>query len=238
MAARNGHPRGTLFVWGPRKADIARMYLEEGVTQAKIAEMYNVSTPMVHYAMKRLGIKARPRWRSGKENGRYIDGRQSRGYRKVIEKKQCSRCPRTTTLGIHHKNDDHFDNAPENLEVLCNSCHMSITKKKWWDAKRRGEALPKSNAPLNWTTTHTSARGPQKAGLSKRILTWDRVRKIRGDHAAGKSLLDMAAEHSVSVSAVRCVVMGQTWREPATRTNAKNKNAPAMAEASKEPVHA
>lgn len=79
-------------------------------------------------------------------------------------KKECAKCNSKEMLGIHHINDDHFDNRPENLQVLCNRCHISITKKKWWDAKKAGLPLPKSNAPLGWRKVdHERWKKRQKA---------------------------------------------------------------------------
>jgi hypothetical protein len=43
------------------------------------------------------------------------------GYK--IEK--CSRCGSTKSIVVHHKNKQHKDNALTNLEILCNSCHIS-----------------------------------------------------------------------------------------------------------------
>jgi hypothetical protein len=35
----------------------------------------------------------------------------------------CERCGSTRFIDVHHKNRDELDNAPENLERLCRSCH-------------------------------------------------------------------------------------------------------------------
>lgn len=142
-------------MWGGRKAEIERLYHQEGWSQARLAAHYGMTPSGVQRVMERLGIAVRTRENRGPRNGRFKDGSQARGYRKVIVKDLCSRCGATEDLGIHHKNDDHYDNRLENLEVLCNSCHMSITKKEWWDAKRAGSPTPKSNGPVGWTRTGT-----------------------------------------------------------------------------------
>lgn len=73
-----------------------------------------------------------------------------REYRKVVAKDRCARCGTTRRLGIHHLNDDHYDNAPENLVVLCVSCHSSVHKQAYWDAVKSGQEPPRSNAPIGW----------------------------------------------------------------------------------------
>ena len=137
--------------WNARKAEIEFLYHKMDMSQDQIAEYFGAQQAMITRVMKRLNI---PRLSTGRRKGRthpeYKDGKSSRLYRTVITRDKCHRCGMTENLGIHHKNDDHYDNHLENLEVLCNSCHLSITKKKWWAAKKAGNQTPKSNAPLGW----------------------------------------------------------------------------------------
>lgn len=77
-------------------------------------------------------------------------GRRARPYRLLVEKRDCSCCGSRRRLVVHHENFDHYDNRRANLQVLCESCHQSVHKKAYWDRKR-GKAVPKSNAPNNWT---------------------------------------------------------------------------------------
>ena len=88
---------------------------------------------------------------TGKGNHRYIDGSQQRGYRNVIDKKVCVKCGIKKSLCIHHIDFDHYNNNPDNLEVLCVSCHMSLHKQMYWDAIKAGETPPKSNGIVGWT---------------------------------------------------------------------------------------
>lgn len=37
---------------------------------------------------------------------------------------KCARCGETENILIHHKNGNHRDNRPENLEKLCARCHV------------------------------------------------------------------------------------------------------------------
>ena len=77
-------------------------------------------------------------------------GKDPRRYRSVVEKTSCAKCGTTSNLGIHHVDLDHFNNSPDNLEVLCVSCHMALHKKAYWDAYHAGDAAPKSNGPVGW----------------------------------------------------------------------------------------
>src|SRR3989454_7385227 len=42
------------------------------------------------------------------------------------QKRECYFCGRTDTLDVHHKDWDKTRNVPENIIVLCRSCHASI----------------------------------------------------------------------------------------------------------------
>lgn len=137
-------------VWGTRKSEIEWLYSVQQWSQQKIAEYFSVSLAGVQKAMRRLGFKPRTKANYGSRNGRYKDGSQSRLYRLVIVKDKCRHCGTKDNLSVHHKNDDHYDNRLENLEVVCNSCHMSETKRRWWAAKKKGLPTPKSNGPVGW----------------------------------------------------------------------------------------
>ncbi len=77
-------------------------------------------------------------------------GRHRRYYRNVVEKEHCARCHTVKNLGIHHVDFDHYHDEPENLQVLCVSCHMSIHKKAYLDAIHDGRKPPTSNGPVGW----------------------------------------------------------------------------------------
>jgi hypothetical protein len=80
-------------------------------------------------------------WKGGKDN---------RDYREAIEKTICAECSAHINLCIHHIDFDHYNNKPDNLQVLCVSCHMSLHKSAYWDAIHSGETPPKSNGPVGW----------------------------------------------------------------------------------------
>ena len=44
----------------------------------------------------------------------------------------------------------HFDDRPENIQVLCVSCHMSLHKKAYWDAIHAGVVPTMSNGRVGW----------------------------------------------------------------------------------------
>lgn len=55
---------------------------------------------------------------------RSITAHTSRGRAKRVKKRvACERCGGTRRLSVHHKDENPFNNAPSNLEVLCSPCH-------------------------------------------------------------------------------------------------------------------
>jgi hypothetical protein len=87
---------------------------------------------------------------TGPGNGRWIDGRSVREYRKLVEKYECEKCGTRIKLVIHHINADHYDNTDGNLSVLCESCHNALHVMAR-HARNRGEkTIPKSNTPCGW----------------------------------------------------------------------------------------
>ena len=120
------------------------------MSQPNVAKHLQQGERTVRRLLKRYGIARRST--AGTDNPNYRHGMTiGRTAYQKMRQRRCNRCRGTTCLGVHHKNDDHYDNRPENLETLCNSCHMSETKRKWWAAKKAGLQLPKSNAPTGWT---------------------------------------------------------------------------------------
>jgi 5-methylcytosine-specific restriction endonuclease McrA len=123
-------------LWGVRKPEIERLYHSEGWSQARLASHYGVTQGALQKALNRLEIPSRGRSRVGHENGRYKHGMASTLYRQMVTKAACATCGATDNLCIHHKDGDHLNNDPANLEVLCMSCHSSHHKQAWWDAHK------------------------------------------------------------------------------------------------------
>lgn len=48
---------------------------------------------------------------------------------KLFKKKFCEECNIDYNLHIHHINNNHIDNHPENLQTLCGNCHVKAHSK-------------------------------------------------------------------------------------------------------------
>jgi len=127
------------LLWESRREEIITLYGGEW-SQQRLADKYGVSLCAVWKAMRKMGIPAKPKYRTGKQNGRYIHGKETTLYRSMVKKKICAHCEATTNLCIHHKDENHYNNCLENLEVLCMSCHSSMHKKQWWDKRKSSGA--------------------------------------------------------------------------------------------------
>ena len=86
----------------------------------------------------------------GKNHWLWRGGKSKRDYRKVVVREKCNVCGSKINLGIHHKDLDHYNNAPDNLQVLCVSCHSSLHKQAYWDSIHSGKKPQKSNGPVGW----------------------------------------------------------------------------------------
>lgn len=127
--------REAAAIWTARKPEILRLYVNGPMSQAQLAAHYGVCQQAVTKALQRMEIAPKSRARAGEQNGRFKDGTESTLYRQMVEKRQCLRCETTENLCVHHKDDNHTNNTPSNLEVLCMSCHSRMHKQAWWDAR-------------------------------------------------------------------------------------------------------
>lgn len=84
--------------------------------------------------------------KNGKDAPGYIDGRSNFGsdtYRDIALAnnphvcKICGAEPRGRQLNVHHKDENRKNSAPENLEILCVTCHNNIVHAKIKDDKGR-----------------------------------------------------------------------------------------------------
>ena len=129
-------------LWDARRAEMVRLYETELWSQQRLADHFKVTLAGMQAAMARLGIKSRPRANHGARNGRYRDGKASTIYRDMIAKATCRQCQATANLCVHHKDGDHMNNTPANLEVLCMSCHSRMHKSEWWRSRKAGQSAP------------------------------------------------------------------------------------------------
>ena len=142
---------------------IAAQYLA-GHSTEQIAAEHGVAPTAVKNILKRLGITRRtlseaaklraergiiPAPRRGADSPKWKGGPVNQTYHRAVTRERCARCGAMENLGVHHKDFDHYNNAPENLQALCVSCHMTVHKLAYWKAKREGTEY-KSNAPIHW----------------------------------------------------------------------------------------
>src|SRR3989304_6890763 len=133
--------------------ELYKMY-QGGMSTFSIAEKVGVTPGAIQSRFRIAGLKMRnlskahelayqkkrhPRTGAkGKNHWAWKGGREQRGYRKT-KKEKCELCQARLNLCIHHKDFDHYNNQPENLQILCLSCHMSLHRKAYWDAKKNGQ---------------------------------------------------------------------------------------------------
>ena len=68
----------------------------------------------------------------GESNQLYSDAHHSAreiAYLVLGREYKCERCGSTRNVDVHHKDRNHLNNTPENLELLCRSCHMKEHRK-------------------------------------------------------------------------------------------------------------
>jgi hypothetical protein len=95
--------------------------------------------------------------------------------------------PRPDGMWCLHRDDDPFNNTPENL-------YWGTAKQNYADAKRNGKqrATP-------WTA------------MMK--LDWGKVREIRARHQRGERQIDLALEYGVGKERICSIVNNKAWRE-------------------------
>ena len=86
----------------------------------------------------------------GEKHYLWKGGQNRRPYRNVKCKESCAKCGGKENLGFHHLDFDHYNDNPDNLQVLCVSCHISLHKQTYWDAIHAGNEPLRSNGPIGW----------------------------------------------------------------------------------------
>ena len=127
-------------IWNERRPEIWALYVNGAESQQAMAERYGVTLAAFQKALRRMGIPAKPRGRPGASNPNFKHGREVRIYRVMVQKDACAACGVTEKLCIHHKDGDHYNNTPENLQVMCMSCHSSMHKAEWWRSRKAGQS--------------------------------------------------------------------------------------------------
>tara|TARA_R110000868_G_scaffold4998_5_gene30972 strand:- start:1648 stop:2097 length:450 start_codon:yes stop_codon:yes gene_type:complete len=127
-------------LWESRRQQIVDLYVNGDLSQAELAMVFSVTQQGIGRGLERLGIAAKSKGRAGEGNGRFIDGAQSTTYRQMIEKDKCATCGSVEMLVIHHVDNVHTNNAPENLMVLCSPCHSSHHKREYWSRRKEAAA--------------------------------------------------------------------------------------------------
>lgn len=59
-------------------------------------------------------------------------------------KTHCEKCESTKKLQIHHLDENWRNNSPENLQTLCQSCHMKLHWRLWKSRRNTKHFVPKS----------------------------------------------------------------------------------------------
>ena len=161
-----------------------------------------------------------PAWKGGISwisNGSY----RGSGWQQIAEaarKKsgyRCADCGISQTqadrdLDVHHKIpyfnfvDSHAANKPQNLIVLCHTCHQ----KAEWKINNKQMVLPFS--PSKSGIGHAGYVRGERQHSAK--LTEHLVREIRRRIIAGEAQAAMAREYNVSMSSVNALVKRETWK--------------------------
>lgn len=50
-------------------------------------------------------------------------------YSVLGKEKVCEKCGSTRNIDVHHKDGDYHNNTPDNIMILCRSCHIKIHRK-------------------------------------------------------------------------------------------------------------
>jgi transposase len=132
---QRNHPKKKIPA--PPKTDLESLYLMspygKGLSQDQIAEIYQVSRPIVNRWLSGYGMIAPHSERhsarmSGKNNPAFKTGDSTRYLkRQLVERegaKQCVWCGTTDGIEIHHIDHDRENNNLENLTLLCRYCNM------------------------------------------------------------------------------------------------------------------
>ena len=123
-----------------------RQWIAEGQTKSFISKQLHCKPETLNSYLKKMGIEyngrpgihTNPNYDAGyKEAMYYIENNipiksyrlKEKLIRDGIKENKCELCGTSQWLGVqlplelHHKNNNHFDNSLENLQILCPNCH-------------------------------------------------------------------------------------------------------------------
>lgn len=105
-------------------------------------------------------------------NKEYTDYLQSKEWAEIrndlyeVRGRKCERCESKNDLTVHHKNYQRlFYEEPEDLEILCASCH------------RKEHGLTKKGLPVRVTPPHLTVVRGAKPELKKQAKFWQKKKK-------------------------------------------------------------
>ena len=128
----------------------------DGSSLKAIAEKTGLPLGIIRGVFKRATLQLRSLSEAGRlsyemgRHPRWKGGVWRRQYKYTVKREACGLCQGRLNLVVHHQNFDHYDNQPQNVQVLCVSCHKSLHSRMYWEAKKKGEIPLKSNCPVGW----------------------------------------------------------------------------------------
>jgi len=125
---------------------LKKLYVVDGLSGRKCAELLNVSKSAVLKFTKRYGW-SRPNIQNTDSFGRFVAEQQvlppatgenhfrwkggvgTKTYRRIAFSNHgdsCEHCGSKDNISVHHVNKNRKNNDPTNLKVVCQKCHMII----------------------------------------------------------------------------------------------------------------
>lgn len=123
-----------------------RQWIDEGQTKAYIAKQLKCKPETLNSYLKKLGINysgrpgihTNPNYNTGYQKALYYidnnlpiksDRLKQKLIRDGLKPRRCEICGVSEWRGVklplelHHKNNNHYDNSLDNLQILCPNCH-------------------------------------------------------------------------------------------------------------------
>lgn len=117
------------------------LYVEEGLSGRECAKILGCGKSTALKYIKE-GQELPPL--EGKGSPRWKNGSISRTYRRIAFKhhpNECYHCKTKDNLEVHHINRNRKDNNPNNLRIVCQSCHRLIEHKDLYETPKERDEL-------------------------------------------------------------------------------------------------